>query len=195
MLVRLAVGIAALGTFIAVPRAAEPVRDVESGLAVVPPDGYVAEILGPEYGLGVQISVRKREDGIGVTGCKVIFSPYRLWHEHNRLYRDGATQEEVNAQFTKPGGTADSLFDLLGNKSVGNMDGSRETFEHIQHGGAQGILHIRHSNPQVGGRVRWVAILDKPHGRVSVTCAALAESFDARRREFEAILDGTTLSR
>jgi hypothetical protein len=188
MSLRLALGIAALGVFMTTPRAAEPVRDAESGLAVVPPDGYVAEILGPEYRWpgSVQISVRKPEDGIGVTGCKVIFSLFRF--RQVRPYRDGATQEEVNAQFTRPGGTADSLLYLLGGNSLGNV-------EHIQHDGVHGIRHVYYSNPQVDGRVWWTAYLDKPQGRISVSCGALAASFDARRREFEAVLDGTTLPR
>jgi hypothetical protein len=186
MSLRLALGIAALGVFMATPRAAEPVRDAESGLAVVPPDGYIAEILGPEYRWpgSVQISVRKPEDEIGWTGCKIIFSLFRSWPV--RPYRDGATQEEVNAQFTRPGGTADSLLSLLGDNSL---------VEHIQHDGVHGIRHVRYSNPQVDGRVWSTAFLDKPQGRISVSCGAWAADFDARRREFEAVLDGTTLPR
>jgi hypothetical protein len=185
MSLRLALGIAALGVFMTTPRAAEPVRDAESGLAVVPPDGYIVEILGPEYRWpgSVHISVRKPEDGIGTTGCKVTFSLFRSWPV--RPYRDGATQEEVNAQFTGPGGTADSLLHLFGGNNV----------EHIQHDGMHGIRDVRYSNPQVNGRVFWTALLDNPQGRISVSCAALAADFDARRREFEAVLDGTTLPR
>jgi hypothetical protein len=170
------------------PRAAELVRDAESGLAVVPPDGYVAEILGPAYRWpgSVQISVRKPEDAIGVTGCKVVFSLFRFWQV--RPYRDGATQEDVNAQFTSPGGTADSLLHHLGGNSFGNI-------EPIQHDGVHGIRYVLYSNPQVDGRVWWTALLDKPRGRISVSCGALAVSFDVRRREFEAVLDGTTLPR
>jgi hypothetical protein len=95
---------------------------------VVPPDGYVAEILGPAYRWpgSVQISVRKPEDAIGVTGCKVVFSLFRFWQV--RPYRDGATQEDVNAQFTSPGGTADSLLHIpLAILSPSSMIGCTES--------------------------------------------------------------------
>jgi hypothetical protein len=182
MSLRLALGITALGVFMTISRAAEPVRDAESGLAVVPPDGYLAEILGPGHRVpgSVQISVRKPEDGTGPTGCTVTLTFFQFWSE--RPYRNGATQAEINAQFTRPGGTAD---DLLRSKSIRDI-------EHIQHDGVQGIRHTQYPND---GHVWWVAILDKPQGRISVFCVALATSFDARRLEFEAVLDGTTLPR
>jgi hypothetical protein len=183
---RFALGIAVLGVLVTSPRAAEPVGDAESGLAVVPPDGYVAEILGPEYTAhrSVQISVRKPEDGIGVTGCKVIFSRFRFWQEPP--YRDGATQEEVNAQFTRSGGTADTLLSHVHRNFLGDV-------EHIQHEGVQGLRYVL--TLPLDGRVWLSAYLDKPVGRISVSCGAFAAHFDVRRREFEAVLEGTTLPR
>ena len=55
------------------PAAAEPLRDESTGLAIDPPEGYIARTIAPTPTFVVRFEVKKPSDRD--TGCQVAFTP------------------------------------------------------------------------------------------------------------------------
>jgi hypothetical protein len=172
--------LALLLTLAALPAAAQPLRDIPSGIAITAPDGFVVtpSPAAATPGMGRAVFDVKAP-GDTDTGCRIAVADAPA----NALL----SQQELNARSAAPSyqqamiNQLSGLYELLGVNtiSLGNVLGF----------GAIGDIRPRPDLAPRAGDVRTLIVfLDTPIQRVVVTCIGEKANFEARLGGFEAVL-------
>lgn len=166
----------------ALPASAQTLRDAGSGLGITAPEGYVATASPPSDPQSPGRAVFDiRRPGEGDTGCRIGVNPAPA----NALL----SQEELNLRVASPQfqqamiGQLSQVYQLLSVSPVlqGDVIGLA----------AIGDFLPRPGMPQRAMEVRTLLIFfDTPIQRVTFTCIAEREGFQARLPEFEAVARG-----
>jgi hypothetical protein len=160
---------------------AASLRDPATGLAVDPPPGYVARAEPPVKQHAASFSVKRPTDT--GEGCQVGFMPVPA---NNRR-----TQEQINALIASPAGQQAGVQMLAPVYDVTEAT-------NVRMGAVNALVLLASFKPHQklppgARRIRTLfALLETPHGRTSIACAANLAEFPARRAEFEAVVRGTT---
>jgi hypothetical protein len=163
---------------------AEPIRDAASGLAADPPPGYTARIGRPQPGTSARIDIKRPDDSD--MGCSVGFGPLP---ENAHL-----DQAKINAI------TSSSAWLVTARTSLALLYDVRSS-ERFEHAGVQGAVIIADFKPRPDLPARSqeirtaLYVFETPKGRVNIACVGERATFDARRREFDAVARGTLLPR
>lgn len=160
---------------------AEPLRDGVTGLAIDPPEGYVASVTTPTGQYSAAFDVVKPEDTD--TGCRVAFQ--------NAPQNAALTQDEINAFVTKP-----EWADLVRNGLSSIYDvRSFGLFEHAGVRGATALAEFK-PRPDFPARSQEVSTIfflqETPKGRTTVVCVCDKTALEARRSEFERVARAVT---
>ncbi|MDQ8726899.1 hypothetical protein [Bradyrhizobium sp. LHD-71] len=167
---------ACLALTLIAPATAQPLRDQITGLAVDPPEGYVARTLGPTPTFVVRFEVKKPSDRD--TGCQVAFTPLP---QNTEL-----KQNEINDIVEGP-----RWLDLARATVSINYDVSATDRFNVN--GIGGVAMVGDLKPRPGlpARAQEVRtlfmLLETPKGRTTTICVGEKQTFDARRAEFELI--------
>jgi hypothetical protein len=175
--------LALLLTLAAAPAAAEPLRDMASGVAITAPEGFVATPSPPPAtpGQGGRAVFDVKAPGDTDTGCRVAVMDAPA----NALL----SQQELNARSASPDyqqamvRQLASVYDLIGVNTV--------SLRNVLGFGAIGDLRARPGMAPRAAEVRTLVVfLDTPIQRVVVTCIGEKANFEARLPGFEAVLSG-----
>lgn len=164
---------------LAVPSAAEPVRDEQSGLAITPPNGYEAKKAEGDPRYAAVYAVQKK--GEVDTGCKVAFQP----HATAATPDEQLDQNEINA-FTRQKEWIELIRATLALRyNVATV----EPFEQQGLAGAAVVADFKMAEGEPKGEeVRsYLVVFDTPKGRTTIVCVGEKASFETRRKDFEAI--------
>lgn len=178
-LASLGVGLAILAG-VAPARAVEPVKDAETGLSIQPPNGYEARKTEGDPRYKAVYTVQKQ--GEVDTGCKVAFQP----HQSAAAGEQQLSQDEINA-FTRRKEWIDLIRATL---ALRYEVATVEPFEQQGLNGAAVVADFKtaEGEPKAEQVRSYLVVLDSPKGRTTVVCVGEKASFEARRREFEAIV-------
>ncbi|MCA6116478.1 hypothetical protein J6524_16455 [Bradyrhizobium sp. WSM 1738] len=156
------------------PAAAEPLRDESTGLAIDPPQGYIARVLAPTPTFVVRFEVKKPSDRD--TGCQVAFTPL----PQNAELKQSEINDIVEGQ---------RWIDLARATVAINYDVSATDRFNVN--GIGGIAMIGDFKPRPGLPARaqdvrtLFMLVETPKGRTTTICVGEKQDFDARRAEFE----------
>jgi hypothetical protein len=158
------------------PAGAEPLRDASTGLAIDPPDGYIARTIAPTPTFVVRFEVKKAADRD--TGCQVAFTPLPQNAE--------LKQSEINKILE-----GQRWLDLARATLTINYDvSSTDRFDVEGIGGVVmvGDLKQRPGLPARSQDVRTLFMLvETPKGRTTTICVGEKQNFGERRAEFEKV--------
>ena len=169
----LAVGLALALT---APAAAERLRDESTGLAIDPPEGYIARTISPTPTFVVRFEVKKPSDRD--TGCQVAFTPL----PQNAELKQSEINDIVEGQrwLDLARATLTTLYEVSATDRF-NVDGI---------GGVAmvGDFKPRPGLPARSQDVRTLFMLvETPKGRTTTICVGEKQDFDVRRAEFERV--------
>ncbi|WP_144185969.1 hypothetical protein [Elioraea rosea] len=180
---RSAAGLAAAFLTLALPAAAQTVRDEATGVSVTPPAGYTATLVPPQPGPRRSV-FDIRGPGDTDTGCRVTATPSSQYA--------GLTQEQINDRNTHP-----THLDLV-EASLGGLYEVRELGS-VGLGAIAGIAAVLDSKPRPDLPARALEIrallvmIETPRLRVTLRCIAEKAEFQARRLEFRGVFEGIAL--
>ena len=166
----------------AVPAAADPVKDETSGLGVAPPSGYAATAVPARPPYTVMYDVKRPDDTD--TGCKVGYNaaPQNASFSQAQLNEVAGTPERKQVIE----GMLGSLYEISG-------------MDVVEHAGVRGFRISGTFKPRPGmpERAQQVAtvfyMMETPKGRTTIVCVADRDNLDARKKDFEALMQGTTM--
>jgi hypothetical protein len=164
--------------------AAERAGEAASGFAVTPPAGYLAKPDTPMSPLEVAISVARADEPD--TQCRVSFEAIPGFSQY--------TQDELNREADRPN------FDAFYRDSVGAFY-TVGMVAHFDHAGIRGAVidAVSRARPATpgwrGGLPTRIFMLYTPKGLTKSTCSAVPATFEARRRELEAVARAVTVPR
>ena len=156
--------------------AAEPLRDESTGLAIDPPEGYIARIISPTPTFVVRFEVKKPSDRD--TGCQVAFTPLPQNAE--------LKQSEINDIVEGPRwldlarATLTTLYDV-------------SATDRFNVNGIGGVAMVGDFKPRPGLPARsqdvrtLFMLVETPKGRTTTICVGEKQDFDVRRAEFERV--------
>jgi len=155
---------------------AEPLRDEGTGLAIDPPEGYIARPIAPTPTFVVRFEVKKPSDRD--TGCQVAFTPL----PQNAELKQSDINDIVEGQrwLDLARATLTTLYDISATDRF-NVNGI---------GGVAmvGDLKSRPGLPARSQDVRTLFMLvETPKGRTTTICVGEKLGFAERRAEFEKI--------
>jgi hypothetical protein len=158
------------------PAMAEPLRDASTGLAIDPPEGYVARTIAPTPTFVVRFEVKKPSDRD--TGCQVAFTPLPQ--------NADLKQSEIN-KILEGQRWLDIARATVGmNYDVSATD--RFDVEGIGGVAMVGDLKARPGLPARAQDVRTLFMLiETPKGRTTTICVGEKQNFNERRAEFESV--------
>jgi hypothetical protein len=167
---------------LAIPAAAEPLKDTATGLAITAPQGTVAT-LAPAMPPGpIRAVFDIRRPGETDTGCRVstVDAPANVFLSQEELNQRSASAEYQQAMAAQ----LSTVYDLIAVDVIGHRGIA-----------ALGVIgDLRQAPGDVSPRVRSLLVfLDTPLQRVMLTCVADQDTFNDRAREFEEILDGLVM--
>jgi hypothetical protein len=158
------------------PAAAEPLRDESTGLAIDPPEGYIARTIAPTPTFVVRFEVKKPSDRD--TGCQVAFTPLPQNAE--------LKQSEINDIVEGP-----RWIDLARAAVAINYDVSATDPFNVNGIGGVAMIGDFKSRPGLPARAQDVRTLfmlvETPKGRTTTICVGEKQNFDASRAEFERV--------
>jgi hypothetical protein len=158
------------------PAAAESLRDESTGLAIDPPEGYIARTIGPTPTFVVRFEVKKSSDRD--TGCQVAFTPLPQNAE--------LKQSEINDIVEGPRwldlarATLTTLYEV-------------SATDRFKVDGIGGVAMIGDFKPRPGLPARaqdvrtLFMLVETPKGRTTTICVGEKQTFDVRRAEFERV--------
>jgi hypothetical protein len=158
------------------PVSAEPLRDESTGLAIDPPDGYIARTIAPTPTFVVRFEVKKPSDRD--TGCQVAFTPL----PQNAELKQGEINDVIEGQrwLDLARATLTTLYEISATDRF-SVDGI---------GGVAMVGDFK-SRPGLPARAHDVRTLfmlvETPKGRTTTICVGEKQDFDARRTEFERV--------
>lgn len=158
------------------PAAAAPLRDESTGLAIDPPEGYIARTIAPTPTFVVRFEVKKPSDRD--TGCQVVFTPLPQNAE--------LKQSEINDIVEGP-----RWIDLARATVSINYDVSATDRFNVNGIGGIAMVGDFKSRPGLPARAQDVRTLfmlvETPKGRTTTICVGEKQDFDTRRVEFESV--------
>jgi hypothetical protein len=173
-----------LALALTVPASAAPLRDESTGLAVDPPEGYSARLLGPTPTFVVRFEVKKPSDRD--TGCQVAFTPL----PQNADLKQNEINDIIEGQ---------RWLDLARATVALNYDVSAT--DHFSLDGIRGVAMVGDlkSRPGLPARAQDVRtlflLLETPKGRTTTICVGEKQDFGARRAEFEKVVRSVSVPR
>jgi hypothetical protein len=158
------------------PALAGPLRDESTGLAIDPPEGYIARAIAPTPTFVVRFEVKKPSDRD--TGCQVAFTPL----PQNAELKQSEINDVIEGQrwLDLARATLTTLYEISAADRF-NVDGI---------GGVAmvGDFKSRPGLPPRAQDVRTLFMLvETPKGRTTTICVGEKQNFDARRAEFELV--------
>ena len=157
-----------------VPATAGPLRDESTGLAIDPPEGYIARTLGSTPTFVVRFEVKKPSDRD--TGCQVAFTPL----PQNAELKQSEINEIIEGQ---------RWLDLARATVAINYDVSATERFNVNGIGGVAMIGDFKSRPGLPARAQDVRtlfmLIETPKGRTTTICVGEKQNFDARRAEFE----------
>jgi len=165
----------------ATPASAQPLRDLQSGLSITAPPGYVAAPAPTMEAGNTRAVFDIRRPGEIDTGCRVstVNAPANAF----------LSQAELNARAAAPeyqrqmAGALSQIYDLVAVNVVGSTE--------LTGLAVIGDIREAQGRPTQALRVRSLLVFfDTPLQRVFLACVAERDAFEARFAEFEAVLNG-----
>ncbi len=176
-------GLAAALLALALPAAAETLRDEATGVSITAPPGYVARVTAQQPGPNRRVfEVRKASETD--TGCDIAATPTRQ--------NAGLTQEQVNDRITSAGHIDVVELALSGIYEVREIGA-------VSHGAFAGVAAVLDLKPQNGTPPRLqelrslLVMVETPSLRVRLRCVAEKAEFQARRLEFRAVFEAIAI--
>jgi len=164
---------------LAIPAAAEPLRDAVSGLAVTAPPGTVATAAPAMPPGPIRAVFDIRRPGETDTGCRVstVDAPANVF-----LTQEELNQRSLSAEYQQAmAAQLSTVYDLVAMNVVAHRS--------IAGLGVVGDI-IRQPGDTSPAVRSLLVFLDTPLQRVMLACVADQATFNDRATEFEAILDG-----